>query len=61
MTGASRRVVLTSRLLSVALPFAASYVANKRAQQRTVNELLDSIEDILSPAAPLQVKAAFYF
>ena len=31
------------------------YVANKRAQQRTVNEFLDSIEDILSPAAPLQV------
>ena len=32
-----------------------SYVANKRAQQQTVNEYLDSIEDILSPAAPLQV------
>jgi len=31
------------------------YVANKRAQHRTANELLDSIEDILSPAAPLQV------
>jgi len=31
------------------------YVANKRAQQRMVSEYLDSIEDILSPAAPLQV------
>jgi len=31
------------------------YVANKRAQQETINEYLDSIEDILSPGMPLQV------
>lgn len=31
------------------------FVANKRAQQTSVNEFLDCIEDILSPAAPLQV------
>jgi len=31
------------------------YVANKRAQQETINEYLDCIEDILSPGAPMQV------
>lgn len=31
------------------------YVANKRAQQETINEYLDCIEDILSPGTPLQV------
>ena len=31
------------------------YVANRRKQQATLNEYLDCIEDILSPAAPLQV------
>ena len=31
------------------------YVSNKRAQEGTINEYLDCIEDILCPAAPLQV------
>mmetsp|Transcript_76507 Transcript_76507/g.127515 ORF Transcript_76507/g.127515 Transcript_76507/m.127515 type:complete len:466 (+) Transcript_76507:67-1464(+) len=31
------------------------YVANKRAQQETINEYLDCIEDILSPGTPMQV------
>ena len=33
------------------------YVANKRAQREAINDFLDSIEDLLSPAAPLQVRA----